>query len=81
MDVSSNRPAVLDLLRCAQAMIVHHSFRPATLAGLTNAAAWYIPKIVPSFSYRGSCFKSRGEGSQIFWIRFGGAVGQGPFKV
>ena len=30
-----------------------------------------------SFRYRGSYFKYRGEGSQILWIRFGGAVGQG----
>ena len=30
-----------------------------------------------SFSYKGSYFKFRGEGSQIFWICFGGAAGQG----
>ena len=33
-----------------------------------------------SFSYRGSYFKHRGDGSQILRIRFGGgAVGQGVF--
>ena len=32
---------------------------------------------VNSFSYKGSYFKFRGEGSQIFWICFGGAAGQG----
>ena len=30
-----------------------------------------------SCSERGSYFKYRGKGSQTFWIRFGGAVGQG----
>ena len=30
-----------------------------------------------SFSYRGSYFKYRGEGSQIFWIRFGGGCQAG----
>ena len=30
-----------------------------------------------SFSYRGSYFKYRGEGSQIFWIRFGGGCRAG----
>ena len=27
-----------------------------------------------SFSYRGSCFKYRGEGSQMFWMRLGGGL-------
>ena len=30
-----------------------------------------------SFSYRGSYFKYRGEGSQILWIRFGGSCQAG----
>ena len=39
---------------------------------------WFLSFFSPnSFRYRGSYFKYRGEGSQILWIRFGGAVGQG----
>ena len=34
-----------------------------------------------SFSYRGSYFKCRGEGSQIFWIRFGGLSGRVSSEV
>ena len=41
--------------------------------------------VFPCFSpnalaIRGSYFKYRGEGSQIYWIRFGGAVGQGVVR-
>ena len=32
-----------------------------------------------SFSYKGSYFKFRGEGSQIFWICLGGLPGRVPF--
>ena len=35
---------------------------------------WFSPN---SFSYRGSYFKCRGEGSQVFWIRFGGGCRAG----
>ena len=38
----------------------------------------FVPHIaLACFSYRGSYFKYRGEGSQILWIRCGGAVTQG----
>ena len=40
---------------------------------ITVFGALYIVLHSPnSFSFRGSYFKYRGEGSQIFWIRFGG---------
>lgn len=34
-----------------------------------------------SFSYGGSYFKYRGEGSQIFWIRFGSAGRGGKLMI
>ena len=43
------------------------------LQSTREASFSFIPQI--ALSYRCSCFKYRGEGSQIFWIRFGGAVG------
>ena len=43
----------------------------------SHIVVWFSPN---SFSYRGSYSKCRGEGSQIFWIRLGGAVGQGVVR-
>ena len=45
---------------------------------MKNSIFWAFMCFSPnSFSYRGSYFKLGGEGSQILWIRWGGAVTEG----
>ena len=46
---------------------------PKLMFGKKNKSNDFSPN---SFSYRGSYFKYRGEGSQILWIRFGGVSGR-----
>ena len=50
--------------------------KQTTLLSLINF--YHFPN---RFSFRGSYFKYTGEGSQISWIRFGGAVEQGVVRV
>ena len=72
---------VMEVYVC-RALILAQSFPPTTCSSfyillgqlLINRNLCLFPN---SFRHRGSYFKYSGEGSQISWICFGGAVGQG----
>ena len=72
----------LDCLDCLSGMV--HSVAPPPRRGsfrVSESSSDLCVCFSPNASaIRGSYFKYRGEGSQIYWIRFGGAVGQGVVR-
>ena len=63
-----------DVVRCADLSVELPRGVPVSVSYTLLDILFISPN---SFSYRGSYFKYRGEGSQNFWIRFGGGCRAG----